>query len=123
MEFFKLIYECECEGNLERKFALFNELYRDFKNGVYDGYINSLSTSDENKIKDLDFKSYAFNFIENRGFDYYYITIIPPTSLLIIMEKLDNLEVDKNWQDEIDKLKDKLWEAYKKNKYIIHYGI
>ena len=53
MEFFKLIYECECEGNLERKFALFNELYRDFKNGVYDGYINSLSTSDENKIKDL----------------------------------------------------------------------
>ena len=44
-------------------------------------------------------------------------------NLLIIMEKLDNLEVDKNWQDEIDKLKDKLWEAYKKNKYIIHYGI
>ena len=75
------------------------------------------------KIKDLDFKSYAFNFIENRGFDYYYITIIHATSLLIIMEKLDNLEVDKNWQDEIDKLKDKLWEAYKKNKYIIHYGI
>ena len=67
-------------------------------------------------------------FFDKENYIWYwflddYITIIPPTSLLIIMEKLDNLEVDKNWQDEIDKLKDKLWEAYKKNKYIIHYGI
>ena len=75
------------------------------------------------KIRDLDFKSYAFNFIENSGFDYYYITIIPPTSLITIIEKLNNLEVDRDWLSEINKLKDKLWEAYKKNKYIIHYGI
>lgn len=75
------------------------------------------------KIRNLDFKSYAFNFLENKGFDYYYITIIPPTSLLIIIEKLNDLEMDKTWQDEINILKDKLGEAYKKDKYIIHYGI
>ena len=45
-------------------------------------------------------------FFDKENYIWYwflddYITIIPPTSLLIIMEKLDNLEVDKNWQDEI----------------------
>lgn len=75
------------------------------------------------KIRNLDFKSYAFNFLENNSFDYYYITIIPPTSLLIIIEKLNDLELDKIWQDEINMLKNKLGEAYKNDKYIIHYGI
>ena len=71
MEFFKLIYECECEGNLERKFALFNELYRDFKNGVYDGYINSLSTSDENKIKDLQDELKAQNELKTPSYESF----------------------------------------------------
>ena len=31
--------------------------------------------------------------------------------------------MDKTWQDEINILKDKLGEAYKNDKYIIHYGI
>ena len=117
----KLIYEFKnSKFNFPVKIKTYN-LFHEYKPQKY----GCISVDDfiVSKIKYLNFKSYVFNFKESDGFDYYYITIIPPSSLLTIINAINILEIDASWRKNANDLENKLLTAYKLNKFVIHYGI